>query len=742
MGGTAVPPIIMVKTITSIRVQFFDYLFSESEGYLCICTGDPRLGKEKGFAQHFFRWPEQRTQIGQLIEQVSLTQNIWYCTSLLEHPEREKKHCLPSRLLWADLDTCRPDDVYPIPSCVIESSNHRWQAIWRTDTILEPIQQEDFNKRIAYSHSDKGVDKSGWDLTQLLRVPETFNFKYANDGEEPPRVKLLHALETLVPLELFKTLEPIKNAQFLPDVPLPDLDNLPSPENVIYKYQYNLVRGPFKLLYLNEPGNEEDWSRIMWRLINVCLEAGMSNDEVFAVCITAKCNKYARDNRSPVNLWIEILKADEGHKRLSILDVDGNSLEMPELVSSDEVATLSPCFIDEYRVWAEDATDAVADYHDLAATVLLSSVLASGIYLPTSYGEMVPNIWGLVLGDSTLTRKTTAMRMAMDFITDIDNDMILATDGSIEGILTGLSMRPARTSIFFKDEVSGFFDSLNRKDYLAGMSETFTQLYDVPRILTRRLRKETITITSPIFIFFGGGIRDKVYSLITDEYILSGFLPRFLVVSGKADMARIRPTGPASTVGLLKRKAIEVKIADLMERYNSTKVTKVFGQEVVATVRNQAFLTDDAWARYRDIETKIAMTANDSPLSMVALPTFERLSRSLLKMAVLIAASRQTPTEGVVTVDDTDIIHAAKYVQQWGHHTVDLLQNAGKGTSERIRDKILATIERNPGITRSSVMQRHHLSKREADDILGTLIDRGMIFTEQAGRGVKLKAVG
>ena len=84
---------------------------------------------------------------------------------------------------------------------------------------------------------------------------------------------------------------------------------------------------------------------------------------------------------------------------------------------------------------------------------------------------MVPNLWGLILGDSTLSRKTTAMRMIMDIIAALDSDMILATDGSAEGLLSGLATRPNKTSIFYKDEISGFFDSMNKKDYLAGMSE-------------------------------------------------------------------------------------------------------------------------------------------------------------------------------------------------------------------------------------------------------------------------------
>src|SRR6187402_3039306 len=105
----------MANTQTALRVQFFDYLFGDTEGYLCIATGDPKLDKKKGFKQQFFRWPEQRANVGSFIE-AAHRKNVWFCTSLLERAERKKDACLPGNLLWADLDDCKPSDVDPIPS--------------------------------------------------------------------------------------------------------------------------------------------------------------------------------------------------------------------------------------------------------------------------------------------------------------------------------------------------------------------------------------------------------------------------------------------------------------------------------------------------------------------------------------------------------------------------------------------------------------------------------------------------
>ena len=722
----------MTTSTKSLITQFFEFVFGEEQGYVCIATAD--VDKEN-FRQSFFSWPDRSEDLAIFIQRNSRRKNVWYCVNLLSKEERKKDNCLPGNVLWADLDACDYKDVDPPPQCVVESSPNRYQGIWRLDGIVDPYVAENYSKKIAYKYAENGADPSGWDLTQLLRVPFTFNYKY--DGA--PKVQLIHTLETLLPITVFEDIEdaaPDTDDSQIPDIPNPL--ELPDPEQVIYKYWINLQRTPFKDLYENEPDKDDDWSKILWRLINICIEAGMDNEEAFAVAIASGCNKYRRDDRPISLLWREVNKADRAHSKLSILSGTFKPIIMPEIANLefDHFG-----FFKDYMTWGEQATDAVPAYHELGAFVTLSAVLAQSIRLKTSYGEMVPNLWGLVLGDSTLTRKTTAMRMCMDLIQEIDQDMILATDGSVEGILTGLSLRPSQTSIFYKDEVSGFFDSMNKRDYLAGMPETLTQLYDVPRLLNRRLRKETITIQSPIFIFFGGGIKDKVHSLVSDEYILSGFLPRFLIVSGDADVSKIRTTGPATPEIVELRQNVLRGVADLYETYVRSERVEIAGQIAELDAVIDAQLTEDAWKRYQELEMDMVKAASESPMSMLALPTFERMSRSVLKMSVLVGATRQEPQDGRIEVEETDVSYAASFIQRWGNHTIDLIQNSGRTTAQRTIDRVLEAIEKNPGIARGKLMQHYKLRKREMDEIQGTLEDRGQVKVTREGRGVRLWAV-
>jgi hypothetical protein len=87
------------------------------------------------------------------------------------------------RALWADGDRAEVPEGFPAPSIAVESSPGRTQLYWCLTGAVEPEVAERLNKRIA---SAIGADMSGYDLTQLLRPPGTYNHKY----DDTPEVSL------------------------------------------------------------------------------------------------------------------------------------------------------------------------------------------------------------------------------------------------------------------------------------------------------------------------------------------------------------------------------------------------------------------------------------------------------------------------------------------------------------------------------------------------------------------------
>jgi hypothetical protein len=710
---------------SEIRLQFFDTIFGDEEGYLCIATTDPRAPKAT-FAQQFYEWPREAKRVENYFLRVERRDNVYFCVNLLSKRERKKENCLPTDLLWADLDAVNPDAIqdYP-PAIILRSSPGRWQAMWRMTTKVSAFQAEDYSRRLAYHLN---ADKSGWDLGQLLRVPLTINWKY----NTPVQVELQRMSEVKAESAIFEALNAdvgMKLDSYDPE--MPEIDEILDADQVIYKYSPSLKQTAFKALFTQDPEEGADWSSILWRLLHECFKVGMSLDETFAVALDAKCNKYARDGRPLEHLWRDVFKAGAEYQQ-----VDGISslISMPHLVDTDD-PRLTETFIDTYREWATEATDAVPDFHEISMLVILSAIVSTSVKLETSAGTIIPNIWGIILGDSTLTRKTTAMNMAMNFLLAIDPSLIVATDGTGEGLLSALSERPNRSSMYYKDEVSGLFESMTKKDYLAALQETFTALYDVPPIITRRLRKETIIIESPAFVILCGGVTSKILSAIDDTFVLSGFLPRFIVVSGEAVLEDRRALTAPTSIDFAKRAAIMNKIADIYEAYATDITQKIGGQSVLMPPRYNARMTDEAWKLSGEIELEMLRAGRDSIVPDLALPTMNRLAISLLKIAVILAAIRQKPVDSTILVEEYDILNASTYVQRWGQFSIEVMLNAGKGQNEKELERIVQFIADHPGAMKSTLMRRFKLDAKNGAAVIQTLEERGLIRKEQRGRG-------
>ena len=717
--------------------RFFEYLFSHDQGFISIATTRPPARRDT-FSEKFFAWPEEKDEMVNYIEKVTPTHNVYFGVNVLSVQRRKKENTIPQNLVWADLDTCRPDQVEIPPQCVIESSPDHYQAIWRLNRKIDPLVAENYSKRIAYQYSTNGADKTGHDLTQLLRVPGTYNFKYQMD--DTPIVALLASVDSTISTDIFDALPQAEGYVEVPDLDVPNLANLPSVEMIIYRYQDAMnqagVGSSFARYYSEEPS--EDWSGQLWRMLLICFEIGMTAEEAFVVAKHSKSNKYERDGRPDSHLWREVLKAELERKSLEVLIEDHRYLAMPALLSASEEEKLKTTIIDEYKAWATSVTDAVPEFHELTCAMVMSALMATTLRLQTSRPRpIIPNLWGMILGESTTTRKTTAMDMGVDFIMDIQRDLMVASDATVEGLVSSLALRPKMVSIFYRDEVSGLFEAMQKRDYLSGMQETFTKMYDVPPYMTRVLRKETFTLSEPIFIFFGGGVPDKMYSLIDEQYFASGFIPRFLIMRGYGDVAKLKPTGKPMSHDASRRAELASTFRAFHESYTDVTITQEIpttGEKMLTTPDIMVEFTDKMWERVGTIETQMITAAHESPEANKALPMFSRMFVSLLKLTMLFAGARQEPKNLTVKGNMNDLLAATFYIQKWGKHAVDLVRNSGVTGDESQLMGVYRTIERWPGILRGDVMRRHRLNARAMQVIEETLAQRMMVNVKVAGR--------
>jgi len=624
------------------------------------------------------------------------------------------------------------------PSIEIESSPGRYQAYWLFEEPVEPDAAELISKRIHYYHADEGADRSGWDLSQLLRVPFTYNF---NHGDPQP-VKITDIQKLKYRPGDFDRYPSISKLD--PDyLQMPDIPEGLTGHDILGKYMEALPPR-VEMLFRDVP-EENTWSERLWELELTAFEAGLPAVEVYILARDAACNKFARDNNSGHQelLWRDICRCKTEFESRLTTDVPAKEV-LSEVITDEELRRIegTKTFIQEYIAWAKELGDAAEQYHQAGALVLLSALTAGSVVLPTSFGVVKPNLWFMILADTTLTRKSTAMDIAMDLLEEVDSSAILATDGSIEGLMGSLATRPGKPSIFLRDEFSGLLESITKKDYYAGMAETLTKLYD-GKLQKRVLKKEIIEVKDPCLIVFAGGIKNKVCQLLTYEHIGSGFLPRFVFITAESDVSRVKPLGPPSTRDTAGREQMLSYLNRLRKHYHTegglyedpeTKrltMTRPYTWEVE--------LTQEAWLRYNKLESDMMKIALATEQPELLTPTYDRLCKSALKTAVLIAASEQLVPQGErITVDLNTLLLAIALMREWLFYGNQVIKDVGISRDERLIQNVLRHVQNNPGKTRSVLMQRLHLNARLCEQILLTLEQRRQIVRDKKSGGERL----
>lgn len=715
-------PVLSAETADR-RKKFFEFLFNRTDGgYVCVA----RRKLTGVFEEKFFRWPEDESAALDYVTSSIPNHNVWFCPMILSHPTRNKHNVELCPGAWSDLDACPPDKLLIPPTLLLETSPNRHQALWCFDELADPLDAEEISKRIAYFHAEDGADKSGWDLTQLLRVPYTMNHKY-----DPPATVRLVAATDVMAQDVLREAYPVVSDDKDELFPFPE--HVPDGQALLIGLRDMLDAKVWMLLKVPP---EKDWSRSLWALEMRLAESNLSKEEIFAIVKEAACNKYARDNRDERLLWREVCKAWVKHRERSVIVADATIFKPPELLTDEDRRAVSNdrTFLDDYIDWAKTVGDAAEAYHHAGAFICLSSLMAGSVQLPTSFGIMVPNLWFLLLADTTLTRKSTALDLAVDLVMEVEPDAIMATDGSIEGMFTALSLRPGMPSIFLRDEFSGLIEVMAKRDYYAGMAETLTKMYD-GKFQKRVLRRETIEVRDPVLIIFAGGIRTKILSLLTTEQVTSGFLPRFIFVAAQSDLSRLQPLGPPSAKVSAERQALLDTMQLYKERYHRNIDVKVQGVEMKAKNVRTAILTPEAWALYNSMELKLLETGIKNASQDLLTPVMDRLAKSGLKASVLIAASRM---EDQVVVRERDIMKAFSFVTMWRDFAIDVVSSIGLPQVEKMINTVHAAILRHPGIMRSTLMNQYHLTKRDADFVLDTLEQRGLIERAKSGRSESL----
>jgi hypothetical protein len=234
--------------------------------------------------------------------------SIYWCPTVLDKAKRRKESISKVDCFYADLDNIPLDNLSRIPlspTLLWETSPGRYSAVWKLSYQLDADIAEMINKFITY---ELDADTGGWDLSQVLRVPRSLNFKYKKPfkgriieyeykpyGPEQVQPLLIHALkaQTAQPM----TLEFDEN-------PL-DLNEILSS----YKLPSELVQ----TINLSEDYiATQDRSKKLWQIESQLKKYGVSRDDCINIILKSNWNKYKGRKDEYLRVVTEVDKIYQG----------------------------------------------------------------------------------------------------------------------------------------------------------------------------------------------------------------------------------------------------------------------------------------------------------------------------------------------------------------------------------------------------------------------------------------------
>jgi hypothetical protein len=292
---------------------FFPHIDREEQ----IRTGQRRAGFHENRA---FKWPEDKSKI--LAHMKAHTQHdLYWCPSIFEGPDRQSELAMDEHALWADLDEADPKKLRGNsdfkPTIAWESSPGRYQGLWLGNPSLGDFQGASWpgneNQRLSYYLE---ADRSGWDTTQLLRIPGWPNHKpeYRKNGKTTVIGKLLWERGPMYEMDDFKALPEVKGAltaDKLGEIIESEIDGIDR-HAVVARVKLKLNQRARDLLSARDAaGPQGTRGDNLWYLTRCLADAGCTVQEIVSIIRGTVWNKFEGRHDEMKRLITEATKAIE-----------------------------------------------------------------------------------------------------------------------------------------------------------------------------------------------------------------------------------------------------------------------------------------------------------------------------------------------------------------------------------------------------------------------------------------------
>jgi hypothetical protein len=387
-------------------------------------------------------------------------------------------------------------------------------------------------------------------------------------------------------------------------------------------------------------------------------------------------------------------------------------------------------FVARWIQYASGRTDAAHEYHEAAALCLLAAATPTVRARLAPYPNGLPtNLYLLLLGDSTTSRKSTSKDLARDVQDRALPGSLTADAFSPEGFVEQLASRPQDATVLYVDEFGELLDKLHHAKHMAGLRGLLMTVYAGDDYIYHRHSKrqkdgvrvkDEDRIEGPHLSILGA-TTPAIFNVLAEPDVTCGLLPRFAIVMPDRKPAR--------------KKFFEV--ADSVEQDRTTLVMWMARLHQWATEQPRSVRFADGVLDALDaFAVRLEQDAGHHGESAKAM--LQRLMPMSVKVSMLLAAGHpETLKAECLQVTGEDATGALTIVQRWHDYALAFAERIGESDFERKLQRCQRLVQQRETADRRVVAQLSHLDKRTLDLIQDTLVDRGMIRVQAVPRQSK-----
>lgn len=701
----------------------------------------------------FFSWPEQAEDIYTYIEKYK-HEDVYYTPVLFKANKRQRVLASRAQVVYGDADTFDLEQILAEPSIIVRTSPNKTHLYWLITDMEDAQTAETLSHSVSVAHPKKetGFD-DGWSCTKLLRVPGTTNLKYIEESGEVHKVTAEYT-GVVYTEEEFTALYPAVPEYTMEFRPFPD-EAFPSYANVLSNLPSSArLEG---LLQTAAFPKKSAGSEALYALYVELFNLGATDEQVYVIAERSPLNKWKRDGvaNPGKHLWDDIQRgrAKDGQPDIDEEDDDEEEIitvapkaksKGYDFLTAAEKDNLQPCFIDDYLAWTSSKSDAANAYNVAGAFTVLSTVFSDFGHAVPHWGDVPLNLWFMVLGSTTLSRKSTAkgyMLKCIEALEDESYNYDLGSKFTAEGLDEALRSNANRSALLHIDEIQGLMKQLDSKAYLAGIKGELTEIYDGK--VTGKLRasgeeKDKKRKGARVAMnLFAMGIRKQLADYLTEDDFQSGFLTRFIWVSAEP-LERSPETDYIGQQDATERTVGDPAFLNLMEKLKDAReVWTTWNDPTSRTIAVP--MNVEAHKRFNQFVTAALDAAQAEAKSTILEAATNRLATSILKAATLLAMSDMC--------DEVELRHmlvAINYCGEWFEHLVTMTNLISESNWKRRQDKLLEVIMSKGGECSWEVAYRAfsaELKSREFLELVQSLEESGRLVLAKPKKGKRVLVV-